>query len=567
MNLFLLLSAVCTLPSKLSGSQESNSAENSKLIDLRAVCYRDRMRVYLEFDTPFHGIVFSEGNYGHPECTYVAPLSGVTHANFDVFYRACGTRRNPVAKYYENTIVVQYGADVIQERDEAKRVRCRWSDDYRRPASRPALKIAEAEAIPMEFSGDQVDCWMEIQKGRGPWAPPVSGIVPVGSPLTLVVAVADREHFDLRVRSCRAHDGRKPPILLTDDDGCVLRPKMLTPFLKVRDYAGRASVLSYSYFYAFKFPDSVDVHVRCNVQICRHVCPESCSRDSGAGFPGPSVTPDHRQKSAYSKIVTVLNENRIEPDPLPDRSTSWDHRAQEIPETSSPSEKGEVLHEDSPRPVYVHRKKPEEAADESPRPSWEVPAPRSRETPSSLHPTEDPEPPTGPFLLPDHAEDADDPVYISAPDLSYLYSLLRSKKEGAWGDFRRHRYPYPVPQFVHGHPRYGTTGIREEGGAEPPGSPQSPRRRRRADQLGVGRTYRVISSADLDFESDPEEEGKAWREDPIPHRVSGVCLSATGFSACFGSLAALVVGSATACLFLRLRLEAARRAPSPGKPR
>lgn len=41
------------------------------------------------------------------------------------------------------------------------------------------------------FAGDNVDCWMEIQHGKGPWAPPVSGIVPLGSTLTLVVAIND----------------------------------------------------------------------------------------------------------------------------------------------------------------------------------------------------------------------------------------------------------------------------------------------------------------------------------------------------------------------------------------
>jgi len=29
------------------------------------------------------------------------------------------------------------------------------------------------------------------QEGKGPWAPPLNGIVPLGSPLTMVVAVKD----------------------------------------------------------------------------------------------------------------------------------------------------------------------------------------------------------------------------------------------------------------------------------------------------------------------------------------------------------------------------------------
>lgn len=52
------------------------------------------------------------------------------------------------------------------------------------------------------FLGDNVDCWMEIQHGKGPWAPPVNGIVPLGSTLTLVVAINDfRGNFILRFAS------------------------------------------------------------------------------------------------------------------------------------------------------------------------------------------------------------------------------------------------------------------------------------------------------------------------------------------------------------------------------
>ena len=32
----------------------------------------------------------------------------------------------------------------------------------------------------MNFQGDEIDCWMSIQEGKGPWAREVSRIVPVG---------------------------------------------------------------------------------------------------------------------------------------------------------------------------------------------------------------------------------------------------------------------------------------------------------------------------------------------------------------------------------------------------
>ena len=43
------------------------------------------------------------------------------------------------------------------------------------------------------FLGDNVDCWMEIQQGKGPWASPVTGIVPLGTTLTMVVGIDDKE--------------------------------------------------------------------------------------------------------------------------------------------------------------------------------------------------------------------------------------------------------------------------------------------------------------------------------------------------------------------------------------
>lgn len=58
------------------------------------------------------------------------------------------------------------------------------------------------------FLGDNVDCWMEIQAGKGPWAPPVSGIVPLGSTLTLVVAINDYRGKDFPCFLLKKHNYR-----------------------------------------------------------------------------------------------------------------------------------------------------------------------------------------------------------------------------------------------------------------------------------------------------------------------------------------------------------------------
>ena len=76
--------------------------------------------------------------------------------------------------------------------------------------------------------------------------------------------------FDMRVKSCEASDNQNRPIQLSDGDGCVLRPKMVSKFMKMRSTDPRATVVTYAFFHAFKFPDSMAVHIKCKVEICRY---------------------------------------------------------------------------------------------------------------------------------------------------------------------------------------------------------------------------------------------------------------------------------------------------------
>lgn len=79
------------------------------------------------------------------------------------------------------------------------------------------------------------------------------------------------------VRNCFAHDGKRGPIELVDKSGCITRPKLMSRFTKIKNFGSSATVLSYAHFQAFKFPDSMEVHFQCTIQICRHQCPEQCS--------------------------------------------------------------------------------------------------------------------------------------------------------------------------------------------------------------------------------------------------------------------------------------------------
>ncbi|KAI1287996.1 hypothetical protein HDE_09675 [Halotydeus destructor] len=304
----------------------------AKLNALDVICGKDHMTVRAEFNGPFQGIVFSKGTYGQDSCVYIKPYSGVTHTTFKVYYDQCGTKPDLQGKYYENTIVIQYGTDIIEAWDEAKRLRCEWFEAYEKPATfRPAIPVADLDVVEMNFQGDDIDCWMEIQEGKGPWSREVSRIVPVGQPMTIVVSINDYNgQFDMRVKSCFAHDGVKQPIQLTDEYGCVLRPKMLSPFNKVRDNNGKATVISYSHFYAFKFPDTMNVQIQCTVEVCRHGCPDACQKG-----PYPAPVREITSKVAYGQEPSsVIQPRQPEEEPQPvyqEVAASKQHQTVRIP--------------------------------------------------------------------------------------------------------------------------------------------------------------------------------------------------------------------------------------------
>lgn len=270
------------------GGGSGGDVASTRLTSLDVICGKEYMTVRAEFNSPFNGIVFSKGTYGQSKCVYVKPHSGLTHLTFNVRYDECGTKPDLQGKYFENTIVFQYGNDIIDVLDEAKRLRCEWFEAYEKPATfRPAIPVADLDVIEMNFQGDEIDCFMSIQEGgKGPYSNEINRIVTVGQPLSLVVAINDQKNqFDMKVKSCFAHDGVKSPIYLVDEDGCVLRPGMFSQFQKFRSPkgSGKATLVSYASFLAFKFPDSVDVQIQCTVEVCRHGCSNNCEADRSRG--------------------------------------------------------------------------------------------------------------------------------------------------------------------------------------------------------------------------------------------------------------------------------------------
>lgn len=151
-------SSLVASPSNLNNQmmiRDLSGPTSGKIQSLDVICGKNFMTVRAEFSGPFYGIVFSKGTYGQENCIYVKPNSGLTHAAFNVYYDQCGTKPDLQGKFYENTIVIQYGSDIIEAYDEAKRLRCEWFEAYEKPATfKPAIPVADLEVVEMNFQGD-----------------------------------------------------------------------------------------------------------------------------------------------------------------------------------------------------------------------------------------------------------------------------------------------------------------------------------------------------------------------------------------------------------------------------
>lgn len=279
------------------------------------------MKVAIEFDRPFHGMIFSKGHYSDGNCVYLQPGSGLLTATFDVFLNNCGTSSSvgnlatygqaPSNAFIENTIIIQYDALVQEVWDQARKLRCTWYDYYEKTVTLKPFLVDTLQAVQANFLGDNIQCWMQIQVGQGPWATEVDGIVKIGQKMTMVLAIKDEENkFDMLVRNCVAHDGKRPPISLVDDYGCVARPKVMSPFQKIRNFDSTASVVSYAFFQAFKFPDSMNVFFQCIIQVCRHQCPEpNCG---GEEFGDPRLAASaHRDELSVSSASSSSSHHAV----------------------------------------------------------------------------------------------------------------------------------------------------------------------------------------------------------------------------------------------------------------
>jgi len=249
------------------------------------------MTVNLQFSAPFNGVVFSKGHFSNPACRYVKTNSGRQSIRLTVPLSSCGTQTVESSSdrlMIENTIVIQADPMVQDTWDSARKITCDWQSKLEKMVTFAPFSVADMmQVAEVKFagSGDNVRTRMEIQFGRGPFAPPLEGLTKIGDELTVVVYAEDGgAGYDIMVKNCFAYDSRNfqraNKIQLLNNHGCLFRPHQMEYFRRTFDTRSTgADIIAFARMNAFKFPDKMDVFLSCELEMCKGGCDTHCEMD------------------------------------------------------------------------------------------------------------------------------------------------------------------------------------------------------------------------------------------------------------------------------------------------
>ena len=96
-------------------------------------------------------------------------------------------------------------------------------------------------------------------------------------------------------------DRRERDYLVTDENGCATNP----PFFGEWQYGKQKGVLT-SVFNAFKFPSSINIRFKCNIQVCSGNCqPQNCSGSSACGREKREANAEEDVCVSFSPLLSV----------------------------------------------------------------------------------------------------------------------------------------------------------------------------------------------------------------------------------------------------------------------
>ena len=229
---------------------------------------------------------------------YLESGQGKTQIDFVIPMNGCGTALSEpdptsilqtdeaqMKTGFSNIIIAQMDEEVQEVWDSARKINCQWTNLIRKRVEFEPFAVQMLDFEEVQFEGDSVDCWMDLQVGKYPDSEEVHSAVKIGEPLSMLVFAKDNENmYDMHIKECFAYSSENydnsdtVQLQLTDEQGCVMKNKLLEGFFtkRVPNEDGGENIVAYGYLSAFKFPDVLDVYTTCEVEICKGGCRNKC---------------------------------------------------------------------------------------------------------------------------------------------------------------------------------------------------------------------------------------------------------------------------------------------------
>lgn len=344
----------------------------------------------------------------------------------------------------------------------------------------------------------------------------------------------------MRVKSCAASDGAGHVIKLSDEFGCVLRPKMISKFLKARAPDERASVITYAFFHAFKFPDALSVHIKCKVEICRHGCLDHCQTSGTPGNLGNSLLAGGSSGGSSHEGLLDRKDTLVGPS----ENEHQDNSLSEAEDEDEHDHERDIFYDDIIHKSHDYKPK-------APAPVFQHDVESDMEDIESLFAKQKP---TSEMLKKPNYPQQQPPKQRQGPPPQHMQSKMDDDK-----------FPHGPRQLQYAQSRTGLpmAGPRaldlDELEKEQHQHTYRKRTKRsvkvtdrkaRSADVGVSGVFDVISEADLAFSPDTKQEAVTIFQGQISEEVVyGICMPVQGFSILFilvvsaTIIAALVAGS------------------------
>ena len=251
---------------------------------------RSGMLVTIQFEDDFQGVIYSQGYHNDPKCRYVQANQGGRQFTFTVPYDRCGSKPScAVCASVDNVLVIQTDEEVQEAWDTARRISCSQSEQQQNTIIFKPFVVDQLEVVNVPTSTGGVECWMDIQRGTYPSISPIPSIIKIGEALSVLVYLRDpKGEYDVSVKDCYAFDSpdyeaaTTARLQLSDKNGCSRKKKLFGLWQKTTQTGSSgATLVVHNSIKAFKFPDRMQVFLKCDIEICRGGCgPQVCAEEN-----------------------------------------------------------------------------------------------------------------------------------------------------------------------------------------------------------------------------------------------------------------------------------------------